>query len=272
MFLNFVNNDEKKIASNFVKNGYIIEKIENIPSFNRFLDKIYKIFIKKLKLKNNKKIKNKSFFFNNLHKFIKLKNINTLRLSLISDLNKDNFFKEEIFKIGRKYIELIVGNELAIQKNLNLSIHSPNDKSSLLNIHSDTLSGESPFQVVFWIPLVDVFETKSMFLLPLQESLRAIKNIKNKNLNNVFKSKKKKLKWLRINRGEFLIFSPNILHGNVVNKTKETRVSLNIRFKGLFTPYNKVNGNDRKLGFFYSPLNIKSASKIGMRFKLPKKL
>ena len=102
MFLNFVNNDEKRVTSDFVKNGYIIEKIENIPSFNRFLDKIYKIFIKKLKLKNNKKIKNKSFFFNNLHKFIKLKNINTLRLSLISELNKDNFFKEEIFKIGRK--------------------------------------------------------------------------------------------------------------------------------------------------------------------------
>ena len=66
-----------------------------------------------------------------------------------------------------------------------------------------------------------------------------------------------------------MIFSPNILHGNTKNLTKDTRISLNIRFKGLFTPYNNIEGNDRKLGYFYQPLNIKPASIVGLNFKLP---
>ena len=39
----------------------------------------------------------------------------------------------------------------------------PNDKDLLLDLHSDIYAGESPFQVVVWIPLVDVYSTKSMF-------------------------------------------------------------------------------------------------------------
>ena len=50
-----------------------------------------------------------------------------------------------------------------MQKKINLSIQLPKDKDSLLDLHSDIYAGESPFQVVVWIPLVDVYDTKSMF-------------------------------------------------------------------------------------------------------------
>ena len=59
----------------------------------------------------------------------------------------------------------IIGNELVMQKNINLSIQLPKDESSLLPIHSDTWSGDSPFESVLWIPLVNCFKTKSMFIL-----------------------------------------------------------------------------------------------------------
>ena len=29
------------------------------------------------------------------------------------------------------------------------------------------------------------------------------------------------MKWLKVNYGEILIFSPNILHGNTINKTQK---------------------------------------------------
>ena len=53
-----------------------------------------------------------------------------------------------------------------MQKNLNLSIQLPKDTNSLLPLHADTWSGNSPFEVVIWIPLVDCIKTKSMFILP----------------------------------------------------------------------------------------------------------
>ena len=59
----------------------------------------------------------------------------------------------------------VVGNELAMQNNINLSIQIPNDETSLLPIHSDTWSGDSPFESVLWVPMVNCYNTKSMFIL-----------------------------------------------------------------------------------------------------------
>ena len=43
---------------------------------------------------------------------------------------------------------MILGNELAMQIRINLSIQLPKDDSSLLPIHSDVWSGDSPFESV----------------------------------------------------------------------------------------------------------------------------
>ena len=45
-----------------------------------------------------------------------------------------------------------------MQNKINLSIQNPNDDSSLLNMHADTWSGDSPFEVVVWLPLVDTYK------------------------------------------------------------------------------------------------------------------
>ena len=53
-----------------------------------------------------------------------------------------------------------------MQKKINLSIQLPNDNSSLLDVHADVWSGDSPYEAVIWMPLVDCFKTKSMYILP----------------------------------------------------------------------------------------------------------
>ena len=50
-------------------------------------------------------------------------------------------------------LKLICGNELAMQRKVNLSMQVPKDDSSLLPVHSDVWSGCSPFEVVLWMPL-----------------------------------------------------------------------------------------------------------------------
>ena len=74
----------------------------------------------------------------------------------------------------------IVGNELAMQNNINLSIQIPNDESSLLPIHSDTWSGDSPFETVLWLPMVNCYKTKSMFILDAKKMNKFNKNVKEK--------------------------------------------------------------------------------------------
>ena len=93
-------------------------------------------------------------------------NLNSFRLKVLDSINKDPNFKYHYFEVARPFIEAIAGNELAMQKRVNLSIQLPEDDSSLLVVHSDVWAGDSPFEIVVWLPLVNCFRTKTMYILP----------------------------------------------------------------------------------------------------------
>ena len=172
------------------------------------------------------------------------------------------------FNIAREALYILAGNELMMQKNINLSIQFPGDDSSLLPLHADTWSGDSPFETVVWIPLVDCYHTKAMYILPPIASKELDKQfIKSagKNSNDLYQSIQDKVKWLKVDYGEVLIFDQALPHGNLINKESETRWSMNCRFKAIFTPY-----GDKKIGEFFEPITLRAASKNGMSYKLPK--
>ena len=142
----------------------------------------------------------------------------------------------------------------------------PNDKDLLLDIHSDIYAGESPFQVVAWVPLVNVYDTKSMFGAEIKQNKvmnQQMLNSSKKTTKEIYNKNKKKFKFFNVKLGEVLIFSPLMLHGNTINKTKETRFSLNVRFKSLLSPYDVMIKSHRNIPNFYRPLNIKPLTKIG---------
>ena len=247
--------------SNFLKKGFINNRVENKKALI-YLKKFINLEI--LKILNTK---TKNFSLDNLHNYFEKNSINKIRLILINKINKNKKFRENYFLLAKKSIFEIIGNELAMQNKINLSIQLPNDETSLLPLHSDTWSGDSPFETVLWVPLVDCYRTKSMFILQSKKYEKFKKLFKNKNIKysyQLHKKSKKNLKFIKIDYGNFLLFNQNLPHGNVINKTRETRVSLNCRFKGLFTPY-----SEKKLGNFFSPLIIRPASKVGMNYKYP---
>jgi sporadic carbohydrate cluster 2OG-Fe(II) oxygenase len=256
-------NNYSKSEKNYLNKGLIIKETENKKSLF-YINKIIKQKLIKI-LKINIKIKN--FNLNKLHNHINEKNINKIRLSLIEGVNKDKNFKKEFLKVAQKMLSNIVGNELAMQNNINLSIQIPNDESSLLPIHSDTWSGDSPFETVLWLPMVNCYKTKSMFILDAKKMNKFNKTFKNKKIKTIsdlYKKFKKDLNFIKINYGNYLLFNQNIPHGNLINTTNETRISLNCRFKGLFTPYSQ-----KELGSFFSPLKLRAVTKIGLEYKMP---
>ena len=155
-----------------------------------------------------------------------------------------------------------------MQTRINLSIQTPKDKTSLLPIHSDIWSGDSPFEVVVWIPLVNCYKTKAMYILPPKHYKRVEKNFSKYSGNSseeFFKKIKQKIEWIKIKYGEILVFNQALPHGNVVNKELETRWSMNCRFKSIFSPY-----GDKKIGEFFEPITLRVASEIGINYNLPK--
>jgi len=259
----FVTKSENNLYKKYLKDGYIIADIKNIKSLD-WIKQFYLSFIKDY----FKKDFSTKDLLNNFHKLIKIKDLNSFRLKLIQEINKDKNFRKNYFNVASIFLYEIVGNELAMQNRVNLSIQLPGDKSSLLDVHADTWSGDSPFESVVWLPLVDCFKTKSMFILPAlkyKKFIKLLQSSKFRNSADLFPKIKNDVKWLKINYGQILIFNQCLPHGNLVNKEKETRWSMNCRFKSIFTPY-----GDKKLGEFFEPISLKAASKFAMNYKLPK--
>jgi sporadic carbohydrate cluster 2OG-Fe(II) oxygenase len=258
-------NENKDIAF-FQKNGYLIKKTTDIESLNKLQDFVYKI------LSENKKniLKDKIKYFEALHKFVTKKELNEFRVKAITSINKSKQFRDYYYDSSKEILDCLVGNEIAMQKKINLSIQIPNDNKSMLPMHSDIYAGESPFEVVIWIPLMNVKKSShSMFITNPKDNVAINKEItksKNKTIIKIYNKFKKKFKFLKINYGEILVFSPIIQHGNVVNTTTETRVSLNCRFKSLLAPYDVFSKTHRNIPHFFQPHTIKPLTKIGFNF------
>lgn len=257
--------EEDKLNKEFTEKGFIIRPSQNknalIDIKNDLVNQVKKF------LKIRRKV-NPDILLNNIHKEISVNKLNNMRLHLIENLNLSGKNKKLYFESSKKFIEILVGNELAMQKKISLSIQFPKDDSSLLPVHSDTWSGLSPFEVVVWIPLVDCFKTKAMFILPPKHTYKLSKNFKNfstGSTEDIFKKISKKIKWIDIKFGEILIFNQHLPHGNRINNEPETRWSMNCRFKSIFSPY-----ADKKIGEFYEPITLRAASKLGMNYKFPK--
>jgi sporadic carbohydrate cluster 2OG-Fe(II) oxygenase len=258
--MNYFDNKEKTISNKFFNDGYFINNSENKLSFN-YIEKLFAKNIQKI-LDTKKKIN-----LNYLHNYISIKDLNNFRLTLISYLNKDKQFRFHYFNIARNSLYILAGNELMMQKNINLSIQFPNDESSLLPIHSDVWSGDSPYEINLWVPLVNCYRTKSMYILTpkynnnFNKIMKKKKFLSNKKIYNLVK---KKIKWLKIDRGSYLLFNQSLPHGNVVNLEKQTRVSMNCRFKNLFSPY-----GDKKIGEFFTPITTRAITELGMDYQYP---
>lgn len=260
----FQTKEENIIANEYIKKGFLIFDVKNKSKLNSLRSEVVKILKKDIKNKNISRTD--SDYLNYFHKKISNKNLNQVRLNLINKLNSNKNFRPNYYSFAKDYLDKIAGNEIAMQQKINLSIQLPNDNSSLLPIHSDTWSGDSPFETVVWLPLVDCYKSKTMYILP-PSKMKFVNDLIKKKLttDQLFKKVKKHLVWIKIKFGQILVFNQNLPHGNIVNKEKETRFSFNCRFKSIFAPY-----GDKKIGEFFEPITLKPASKIGMIYKYPK--
>ena len=246
---------QKKNIQSLLNKGYFIIKLDK-----KYYRELRNFIIKKIDNKN------KNFKLNDLHKTVKISNLNKLNFNFIKSINKNLKFKNNLFNSAEKFIEGCVGSEIC-SSDVNLSIQMPNDDTSLLEMHADFFSGESLFQINLWIPFVNVKNTQSMFIIEPSKSFEILKKIKNDktiNFQKIHKKYSKNFQWLNLKSGEALIFSPNCLHGNTINKENKTRISINIRYKNIFSPYNKTK-NEKKIGGFYKMISPKAVTLFNLK-------
>jgi len=265
-FEQFYSDEENQLAGDFHETGYIIRPADDSAALDHIREFMAGIVAKHLDVELPEDI---GQFLEDIHLKVPVEKVNDLRLSTYRAMNKETWFRPTYFRLGRSFLQNLVGNELAMQNRINLSIQMPDDQTSLLDIHADVFSGETPFQVVQWTPFVDVKGTQSMFFLPMEKSKKIVSEIKDhaKNgMSGLFDVVKDDLIWLDVPYGNVVIFSPNCLHGNILNSEQKSRWTFNCRFTGLFTPYTSPEKN---LGSFYLPITPRPVTKIGMSYRAP---
>ena len=201
-----------------------------------------------------------------LHNYINSASVNNFRINLYKRINNEIDWMKKIKDAVLPYLINIMGPDLVIQTNINLSIQLPDDRSSILPAHSDCISSDSPFQFNLWIPLTKSYKTNSMFLLSKEKSLSLINDAlksEYRNILSVYTPSDEE--FIEMNPGEYLLFQPSVIHGNVLNKTSKTRVSLNVRIKSIFTPESLNNNQDRNFGTYYKLFNLSASTKYSIK-------
>ena len=253
-------------GAEFLRSAYVIRDVEDRAALDSLR---HEIVLAAARLIEHPVPADDGAFLDNIHRLVPIEKLNDLRLGLYREINGKPWFRPTYFRLARSLVEALVGNELAMQNRINFSVQMPEDRTSLLELHADVFAGETPYQVVQWLPLVDVKGTKSMFILERPKSEKVVARLKDFSeggMSALYDAVKRDLVWLDIAYGKVLIFSPNVLHGNVINEEATTRWSLNCRYTGLFTPYGI---GERSLGSYYSPITARPVTRIGMAYRQP---
>lgn len=256
--------EEMVVRDAFLRDGYVIAPAEDRAALDRIRDFVAQAAASHLGITQAGEA---GTFLDTIGERVAVAQLNDLRLRLIDSLQTAPWFRPTYYACARGLLETIVGNELAMQRGLGLSVQLPGDESSVLPLHSDAWSEDSPFEVVLWIPLVDVFRTKSMFVLSLDADAKwrtRLAEFSSRSVEDFTNAAQDDLRYLDIPYGNVLVFTHTVMHGNRVNRESTARWSINVRFKSLFTPY-----SDKQLGDFFDPIVVRPATRIGMNYSLP---
>jgi len=224
--------------------------------------------IKKIKNKiiNEVKKEYKSKKNISLEKFhyeeFKKKNFNDFRLKVIKRINNIDNLHNMFFEIFKEKMIDFFGKDIAVQKNINLTIQRPHD------FFRAQLHRESPpdtaYEIVLWVPLVNCKKTMSLYLFPLKDSQKVEKVLKTqtKKENDLEKYALKKGIGVDVNFGEYIIFCSKVYHYIPINIENNTRWSINLRYKNMFSPYGKKGYLD-----YFKPIHFSEATNLALRYE-----
>jgi len=203
-----------------------------------------------------------------LHKSVHINEVNEKRLQTFNALNSIEDWERLYKSLASSYIDRLIGPDIAIQSKMNLSIQMPHDETSLLQLHTDALSGQSIFELVLWVPLTDCEGSNSMYLFDKKNSdymLAQLSSYERKGMLAMYRDYEDKGHFIKMTYGQCLLFTPTLFHGNDTNLTDWTRVSINCRFKNLFSP--EANTGERRLGSFYRVLQMSELTRLGLGYR-----
>jgi sporadic carbohydrate cluster 2OG-Fe(II) oxygenase len=186
-------------------------------------------------------------FFNNFHQLdIDRADLNEKRMAVIRHCTENIDASGLVYDAFKEVYAGLLGPDLLVQKNVNVVISEPEDLNSS-ELHSDA-PANSYYEVVTWLPLVDTYGTKTLYVLDRAHSEQGLADYGEERVDwaGFVDYAEENGTPAEVPFGSALFFWPGLFHGSLVNREQETRWTLNLRFKNAFTP----GGQKDPFGFF----------------------
>jgi sporadic carbohydrate cluster 2OG-Fe(II) oxygenase len=246
----------------FADIGYELSTIGNLSALNEVREEIA-VALKTIFNLDCEDLATEEFLnkFHTFHDVARLTDgeFNENRRRLIEEINSSNHSLSRIFDMCEEQIVKWLGPDVVIQKSINLTIQRPNDPYPT-EIHRDS-PPNSPYEVTIWIPLTDCLKTKALFLTPLDKSMEIASKLQSYDSCASFEAEVTRCSnCIPALFGQSLFFSPTLFHYSVKNQEDETRFSLNLRVKNMYTPYGLKHP-----AAFFTPIKHSIISRIGYR-------
>ena len=253
--------DTSNSVKSFESSGYAVLPIQNIDE----IDQIKAFIAERITCKYGVS-GSSDFVLNNAHTCSKEFDdtmANKMVLDLISDFGKKFQMDRIIYNSNPSFLNSLIGPDIVSQKNPNIVFQSPHSMR-FSELHTDT-PGNSPFEVVAWLPLVNCYKSKSFFIISPKDTKDLLGLYKSGYFKDwdTFKTEALlKATHLEIDYRNVLFFWSGLLHGSLINRSNESRFSLNTRFKNTYAPHGKKD----PLAFFHvlnkSPLTFLSLDSL----------
>jgi sporadic carbohydrate cluster 2OG-Fe(II) oxygenase len=111
---------------------------------------------------------------NSFHKYTSSYNLgefNKKRVNLIQRISAEVDVSNLIFSAFENSITDILGPDILAQKGCNLVLQPPLDPNPS-ELHRDT-PANSPYELVVWVPMVNAYATKAMYILSAEDTKKA---------------------------------------------------------------------------------------------------
>jgi sporadic carbohydrate cluster 2OG-Fe(II) oxygenase len=262
----FFTDEERALIDAFARDGFVVRPIGDRGALDALRARVVEK-VASIQALGEPLPADPTRLLDHAHAWLSPGELNAFKVRLMGLLAADPAIRPALYCMARWPIDTLVGNELAMQRTCNLNVQLPGDAGAVIPVHADVWSGNSPFEVVLWVPLVDCYRTKSMYVLPRPQNDRVYRrfgDFAHLNSEQLYRTIEEDVVWLDVPYGHAAIFSHTLLHGNRVNQERETRWSLNVRFKQLLAPY-----GTKVLGESFLPVTMRPVTRIGCQYRKP---
>jgi sporadic carbohydrate cluster 2OG-Fe(II) oxygenase len=198
-------------------------------------------------------------FFNGFHRLgYSPAETNSIVKDLVFKFSVAEGLNREMHSILKPHLDALIGRDVLAQKRANFVAQLAGDTTNNAPVHTDSPEN-SYFEVICWLPLVDAYGSKTMGLLNREQSEEAFEILSERGQEAFTAHFLSEAARPVVPFGKVLYFHTNLVHGPFENKENETRWSINIRYKSLFTPSGRKNTYD-----FFDLISLSSLSRIGI--------